>query len=186
MKEAILLHGAYGSPNENWFSWLKKELERKGYTVFVPTFSTLENQNLQQWTTEFWEQIGTTSGDTILITHSLGAAFAAKILEDHEPYAIKACFFIAPFCSNLAIQQFDSINSTFIHREFNWSLVQKNGGELTIFGSTNAPYVSKQHIQEFAENCVTQPIWIDEAGHFNESAGFSTFPLLLEGILRLS
>ena len=33
---AIIIHGSYGNPNENWFPWLKMELEKIGYKVFVP------------------------------------------------------------------------------------------------------------------------------------------------------
>ena len=47
-KQVLLLHGAYGNPDENWFPWVKGELESKGFLVQTPTFSTPENQNLEQ------------------------------------------------------------------------------------------------------------------------------------------
>ena len=49
MKNAIIIHGTYGNPDENWFPWLKIELEKIGYQVYVPTFPTPENQNLEAW-----------------------------------------------------------------------------------------------------------------------------------------
>jgi uncharacterized protein len=186
MKEAIILHGAFGSPTENWFPWLKQELEELSYTVQVPTFSTPTNQNLQQWLIEFYEQIETTSKETIIIAHSLAPAFTTKLLENQKPYTIKACFFIAPFCSNLGIKKFDSINTTFINRDFNWPLIQKSTESIAVFGSTNDPYVSKQHVQEFANNCAVQPIWVENAGHFNSASGYATFPLLLHTILTIA
>ncbi|PIN68395.1 hydrolase, partial [Candidatus Woesearchaeota archaeon CG11_big_fil_rev_8_21_14_0_20_57_5] len=36
MKTVFIFHGTEGYPEENWFSWLKQELERIGYQVVVP------------------------------------------------------------------------------------------------------------------------------------------------------
>ena len=38
MKKVVIIHGANGSPEENWFPWLKKELETKGIEVIIPQF----------------------------------------------------------------------------------------------------------------------------------------------------
>ena len=46
---AVIIHGSYGSPDENWFPWLKKELQKIGYKVFVPAFPTPKNQKLGVW-----------------------------------------------------------------------------------------------------------------------------------------
>ena len=32
----LLLHGWYGDGQENWFPWLKDQLEANGHTVFAP------------------------------------------------------------------------------------------------------------------------------------------------------
>lgn len=40
MANVIIIHGAYGNPEENWFPWLKKELEKLDCRVFVPKFPT--------------------------------------------------------------------------------------------------------------------------------------------------
>jgi esterase/lipase len=36
MKKVFIIHGWDGYPEEGWFPWLKKELEKKGFSVFVP------------------------------------------------------------------------------------------------------------------------------------------------------
>ena len=38
MKNVIIIHGTEGYPEENWFPWLKKNLEERGYNVTVPQF----------------------------------------------------------------------------------------------------------------------------------------------------
>lgn len=46
---AFIFHGAGGHPEENWFPWLKRELEAKGLEVFVPKFPTPEGEGLEAW-----------------------------------------------------------------------------------------------------------------------------------------
>jgi hypothetical protein len=86
----FIFHGAYGHPGENWFPWLKAELEKLGATVIVPKFPTPADQSLESWMNVVGlYQIGP---NDVLIGHSIGAALAMKILEEHK---VKAAFLVA-------------------------------------------------------------------------------------------
>lgn len=47
MKTAIILHGTLGSPDSNWFQWLKNELEQRGLTVWLPQLPQAEQPSLR-------------------------------------------------------------------------------------------------------------------------------------------
>ena len=49
MKNAFLIHGAYGSSHENWIPWLQAKLAEDGFAVTVPEFPTPEGQNYANW-----------------------------------------------------------------------------------------------------------------------------------------
>ena len=84
MNNVYIIHGSYGTPDENWFPWLKSELEKLNCKVFVPKFPTPENQSLDTWMKIFEEYKDELNEDAIIVGHSLGPAFILSILEKLE------------------------------------------------------------------------------------------------------
>ena len=140
MPKAFLIHGAYGNPEENWFPWLKSELENSGFQAIAPAFPTPENQTLESWLKVFSKYEKSLDKDTILIGHSVGCAFCLAILE-RAPAPIKAAYLVSGFTSPLQNGQFDPLNKTFVERKFNWEKIRKNCRHFCIFHSDNDPYV---------------------------------------------
>ncbi len=181
MANIFIIHGAFGNPDENWFPWLKNELEKLGQKVFVPQFPTPENQNLANWQKVFQKYEQYLDKDTIVIGHSLGVPFLLHVLESLEK-PISSAFFIAGLIKPLNNPEFDSINKTFTEKEFNWSKIRKNCHHFFVFHSDNDLYVPIEQAKELAANLNTELIIVKNAGHFNKDAGYSQFDLLLEKI----
>jgi len=185
MTKFFIVHGSYGNPEENWFPWLKKELESLGHIVYVPKFPTPENQNLENWVKIFEKYKNEIDKETILIGHSLGPAFILSILEKiNIKNKVKACFFVSGFLNLLGNPTFDSVNKTFVQKKFNWKKIKENCGKFYIIHSDNDPYVPMKEAVNLAEKLGTVVILIEKAGHFNESSGFKKFDFLLEMIKR--
>ena len=174
-----IVHGSFGNPQENWFPWLKKELERLGYEVVVPIFPTPENQSLDSWRKVFFEENPNISSNSIFVGHSLGPAFILNILERIDKQ-VKACFFVSGFLGKLRNPEFDEINRTFTEREFDWEKIKENCSAFFVFHSDNDPYVPLEKAKELAQNLGTEVTIVQGAGHFNENGGYTKFPLLLE------
>ena len=182
---AFIIHGSFGSPEENWFPWLKGELEKLGVKVFVPRFPTPEGQSPKAWMNVFEEFKASVDGETIFAGHSLGPAFILNILEKlGRP--VKACFFVAGFLGKLGNPEFDKINKSFTEREFDWKKIKKNGGKFFVFYSDNDPYVPKEKALELAGHLGVKPVLVKNAGHFNEKAGYKKFQLLFEQMKRIA
>ncbi len=180
----IIIHGSFGSPEENWFPWLKAELEGLGVKVFVPAFPTPEGQSLAVWMKAFEEYRQYLNEETILVGHSLGPAFILNVLEGlNKP--VKACFFVAGFIGNLRNPEFDELNKSFADRVFDWKKIKENCKQFFVFYSDNDPYVPIQKAQILGQMLDTEPIIVKEAGHFNDAAGYTTFSRILEKIKSL-
>ncbi|MBN2330210.1 MAG: serine hydrolase family protein [Candidatus Aenigmarchaeota archaeon] len=184
MAHFILIHGAYGSRNENWFPWIRRELHRLGQHVHTPEFTTPEGQCLDSWMRSFRHCRRYMRPDTVLIGHSLGCAFILSLLEGRKR-PVRAAFMIAGFIGKLGISEFDGLNTTFTDKEFDWRSIRKNCLKFRFFASANDPYVPVEKVRQLAKFVKRRPRVIKDAGHFNEECRFMRFDALLTEIKRL-
>lgn len=178
MANIFIVHGIYGSPEENWFPWLKKELEKLGHSVHVPQFPNPENPTLEEWTQALAPYQDKITPSTIVIGHSLGVPFLLSVIERSK---INAAFFVAGFTSKVD-NQFDEAMKTFTRRTFDWERIRNNCKNFFVFHSDNDPYVKYEKAEELAGHFGVEINLIPGAGHFNAAAGYTTFEVLLNAI----
>ena len=186
MTTIFIIHGAYSNPNENWFPWLKQELEKLGHETYVPKFPTPENQSLENWMKVWKNYENLVDESSILVGHSLGPAFILNILQDLD-FPIKACFFISgtsTLSNNPELAEFDEMNKSFFPKKFNWTKIKSNCKKFHIYHSDNDPYLPIEKSIELGEHLGIKPVIIKGAGHFNEASGYTKFPKLLEDMKR--
>lgn len=183
MGKVFIIHGAYGNPEENWFPWLKKELEKLGEKVFVPKFPTPENQTLENWNKVFSEYEKEVDEETIFVGHSLAPAFIMHLIEKLD-HPIKAAFFVSGF-SGLLNHEIDKINHTFVEGGFDWNKIRTNCKNFFLYHSDNDPYVPLKYAKELEEKLNGKLAIILNAGHFNSEFGYTKFPKLLEDMLLI-
>ncbi len=184
MSNIFIIHGAYGNPKENWFPWLKSELEELGCRVFVPKFPTPKNQSLENWLKVFEKYKQGLNENSIVVGHSLGPAFLLNIIEALDK-PIKAAFFVSGFLDLLGNSDFDNINKSFIETSFDWQKIKQNCPKFFVFHSDNDPYVPVEQAEKLAKNLGVDVILVKNAGHFNEKAEYTKFDLILDKIKSL-
>lgn len=177
----FIIHGVYANPEANWFPWLKKELEAQGYEVIVPKFPTPLDQSLESWFRVISQYENKISEETILIGHSLGAAFILTYLERTNK-KIKAAILAAGFHKLLG-SQYDEINKTFVDKQFDWEKIKQSCGKFFVFASNNDSYIPLEIGQDLAKNLNAELNIVSNGGHLNKEAGYDDFPLLLKTII---
>ena len=185
--QVVILHGAYGHPEENWFGWLRRELVSAGICCTVPSFPTPHGQSLARWLSvlEHTREVHWDS-NTILIGHSLGAVCALRWLEQRQIY-IRAAILASVFIKPTGIDKFDRINTSFFAEPFLWNEIKPKAQDFILFHGDNDPYVSQSEFQMIAQQLSAKKIVISNGGHLNAAAGYNCFPhiwIQLEQLLR--
>lgn len=180
MTTVFIFHGIEGHPQENWFPWLKKELESLGCRVVVPAFPSADKPILADWLAFFEQYKEMVTPETIFVGHSLGAPFILHLLKN---YVVHASFLISSFMEDVP-NVFNERMATFIHTPFDWPAIRKNCQHFTVMHGDHDPYLPLEKGQAVAGNLGIAMEVIPNGGHLNAAAGYTTFPLLLEHIKK--
>ncbi len=181
----FIFHGTEGYPEENWFPWLKTELEKHSCRVFVPQFPSppVVPAKIVEWFDVFKTYESQLSEETICIGHSLGGKFLLRVLEKCKHPIKAACFIgtpigIPPIANNARDHAFTGNN-------FDWEIIKRNAGQCIVYQSDNDPYVGFENGKVLAKNLGTELSFVPNAGHFNTKAGYTRFEDLRDKILSI-
>jgi hypothetical protein len=169
---AYIFHGVDGYPEENWFQWLKQELDNVGIETDVPQLPNPSHPDMNEWLS--FASSFKTGPDTIFIGHSLGALLILRMLE--RGHKAKAVYLVAPFLNDLKWKVINE--SHFFDDNFDWKLIKKQCPKFEVFASKNDPYVRIEYVEEVANNLEVENQILDVERHFNTKE----FPYLLERI----
>jgi len=181
----FIFHGTEGYPEENWFPWMKQELEQKGYRVLVPQFPSppVVPAKLSEWFDALKNYEQYIDENTVIIGHSLGGKFLLRILEKLEQ-PIKAAFFVGTPIGVPPIANNERDNA-FTGNDFDWKKITKNAQRFVVFQSDNDPYVGLDNGKVLAKNLGVELSFVPNAGHFNKKAGYVKFEELRDIILGI-
>lgn len=177
----VILHGAYGHPDSNWFPWLAERIEAAGHEALLPRFPTPEGQSPEAWLDAYGRQAGNAvpRSRTVLVGHSLGVAFALRLAARAgaaDPY--RGVFLAAGFWGALGLPDYDPINAPFF-TPLDWAAVRAGcGAGVACYAGDDDPYVPLRFSREVAERLGAPLRTIPGGKHLNAETGMTTFPEL--------
>lgn len=193
----LIMHGSYGSPEENWFRWLEKQLTNQGNTVILEKFpaddwnevthigqekidSYLPKESLESWEKVFVSKIlpKLKNTPTSFIGHSIAPIFTLHMLNKYD-FKLDKAIFVAPFFNipdRPEIWQFYPVNKTFYSYEFDFDKIKNQITKSYVVYGDNDPYVPPTEPPLFAEK-LSAEIHVVPAG-LHCGGNFKEFPLL--------
>ena len=175
----IIVHGSFGSPDGNWFPWLKEELNKRKLKVDTPQMPVgVGNQNYENWASEFKKQF--IDNDTTIIAHSIAPAFVCKFLTTNK-IKVKKLIFVCGFNNYLGInEEYDSVNKPMFLD--NLAGVKNYCDDIVCYYSDNDPYVNYEAEKSFADTIANKQFVIKDGGHLNAESGYTKFKEILKEI----
>lgn len=180
----FLFHGVSGHARENWFPWMKAQLEQRGFSVVIPEFPHPDTPVLNEWIGAFAAFESATDARSIFVGHSLGSAFALRLLERRSA-PIHTCLLAAPVWGVMG-NDFDPVMRTFTEPPYDWKTIRRNAKHFSVLHGENDPYITQTLSKQLAAHLGVPLTIVSDGGHLNARAGFTAFPLLLETIAAMA
>jgi hypothetical protein len=181
-KRVFVIHGWEGTPDSNWFPWLKSQLKEKGFDVIVPLLPNTNNPICSEWLEQMKKVIGNVDANTYLVGHSLGVIAILRFLESlPEGQKIGGAVLVAGFSEPLGYKETEN----FFIEPVNYEKIKNSSEKFIAINSKNDPYVPIEKGEILRDKLGAELIVVLKGNHFNEGAGYTRLPIVLEILLRI-
>ena len=172
----IFLHGNQSSHwSYGWASWLKQELEQRGYPTFFETFPDSVIARAEYWL-PFLEQHIHAGEHDVLVGWSSGAVAAMRYAERHQ---ILGSVLISPCYTDLGSDL--ERQSGYYDQPWQWEQIKQHQSQITLIHSDNDPCIPQSEFDVIAAKLQPKRIIVPRQGHFTE---ITQFPEVLNTILE--
>ncbi|MEK6910640.1 MAG: alpha/beta hydrolase [Nanoarchaeota archaeon] len=182
VKRVILIHGWHGTPDENWFPWLKKQLEKRNVQVIVPQMPGKDWPLKEEWVAKIKEVVGKPDDETYFVGHSLACISILRYLEELDYKAnIGGAVFVAGFAKSIGKEEL----MNFLKPEVNFENVLVHCGNFVCIFSDNDRYVPLEISHDLQKNLEAKTILEPGNGHFGSKENMKELPAVLEELIEM-
>jgi uncharacterized protein len=177
MIRAILIHGNGGStPNDNWFPYVKTELEKMGVKVDAPQFPDSILARASYWL-PYLKDVLKPDDKTIIIGHSSGAIAAMKYAETNP---LLGSVLVGAYHTDLGMKN-EKISGYF-DTPWDWDAIKKNQKWIIQFAGVKDPWIPISEARYVHERLNTEYYELSDEGHFGGDLYKETFPELIKAV----
>jgi predicted alpha/beta hydrolase family esterase len=180
MKRAVILHGTDASPESNWFKWLKEELEKAGYLVWLPSLPGNHAPNAKVYN-DFLFGSGWDFTDNLIVGHSSGAVSVLNLLSDSRCPKIKAAVMVGAWSTcegtDLPPEQFTNL---FPSEGFDFDHIRSKSSNILFLHGSDDPFCPLQQAKNLAKNLDSEIIVVPGGHHLGQK--FKELPILVQSL----
>ncbi len=171
-----IVHRWDGSPTADWYPWLKKELEKKGWAVIVPAMPNPAEPEIDAWVNHLKKVVENPDIQTFFIGHSIGCQTIMRYLATLPSQTqIGGIMFVAGWLTlrRLETQEEKDLAAAWLNTPIDFQKVREKTKRVVAFFSTNDPYVpSKENAELFKKNFGAKIIIEKNKGHYTAREGY--------------
>jgi len=176
--KVVIVHGYTASPQQNWFPWLKQELEKLDITVHLPAMPAPMAPQADAWIETLWQEVPEVDEKTHFIGHSLGCIASLLYLHHrHRGQKAGSLILVSPFSeTTVTLPELAGFTEPRLPLAFARDITP-NRYVITACDDTIVPCeYSRKTAMEMDARLIEQKT----GGHFLDREGFTTFPLVLQ------
>lgn len=176
MKVIFIPGNSGGSPKDNWFPYLKVELEKLGVNVVASEFPDNDLARECYWV-PFLKNELKADEETILVGHSSGALAAMRFAENNR---LLGSVLVAAYHTDLGFPK--EKLSGYFDRPWNWESIVRNQKWIIQFASDTDPWIPIEEPRFVHEMLKSEYHELPNQGHFGGDYKKTTFPELLNAL----
>ncbi|HEY4517473.1 MAG TPA: alpha/beta hydrolase [Candidatus Paceibacterota bacterium] len=185
-KRVIIVHGWDGAPEEGWFPWLKRELEKKGFEVQIPAMPEAGEPKIDAWVSHLSKAVGAADENTHFVGHSIGCQTILRYLEGLSiGTKVGGVVFAAPWFTlqNLSTSEEHEIARPWLETPIDFKKVKQHSAKFFAVFSDNDGVVPKENKVLFEKRLGAETAVEKKKGHFSGSDGVKKLPIVLQKLL---
>lgn len=188
-KKVFIVHSWGAHPEDEWYPWLKKELEKKGFQVEVPQMPNTDEPEIDAWLSFLKKKVGSPTAETFFVGHSIGCQTILRYLESLPPSAkVGGAVFVAGWFNliNLETDEEWQTAKPWLETPINFTKVKKHTKNFVAILSDNDPWVPLDDAKIFKEKLNSKIIVKHKTGHFRIVDNVHELPEALNELLRVA
>ena len=159
-----------GKPTDNWFPYVKKELEQMGLEVIAREFPD-DNLAREIYWIPFLKNDLKADENTILIGHSSGAIAAMRYAEKNR---LLGSILVGGYYTDLGLET-EKVSGYFT-RPWDWQAIQNNQQWIALFASVDDPWIPIEEPRFIQQKLRMDYFEYTDQGHFGGDYFKQTFP----------
>lgn len=184
----FIIHGWCGYPEEGWFPWLKKELEKNGFTAEIPKMPNTEAPKIEEWVSHLQKTVGEIDENTYFVGHSIGAQAVLRYLAMMDGTAkaggavfVAGWFTLKDWPGITAKEK--EIAKPWLEMPIDVMAVRRRVKKITAIFSANDYTVPVKNAEYFEKRLGAEIIIENNRGHFSGDDGVTELPSALQAVL---
>lgn len=185
--KVTIIHRWEGSPEEDWYPWLKVQLELAGYLVEIPAMPHPQKPEINAWIDTLHQMVPNPSEADILIGHSTGSQAILRYLEKQRyPVTLGGVILVTPWIhlTNAATEGVENIAAPWLLQPINFDHLKSHNTEYTAIFSENDPFVPITDAEIFRYQLGAKIVIEKGLGHMTSDEDVTTAPFIMDSIFK--
>ncbi|KAF6628679.1 serine hydrolase family protein [Paenibacillus sp. EKM208P] len=182
-KQVYIIHGYTASPADHWFPWLQDKLQEDGVSVDILEMPNSQSPKLNEWIEHLLQNIKVLHKDTYFIGHSLGCVSILRYLQQVSiPEPLGGLVFVSGFTD--PVPSLPSLDE-FTNGPLDYQQIMDSLKARSVIASKDDTIVPFALSKKLAEDIQADFHEVDHGGHFLQSDGFTTLPMVHQVLIEM-